>query len=151
LIFYHKTTVTASICANFQKEDYPIVIDFSAFNPKEPPVLVLRNMSGKAMCMLANAVDVGIDIKYNEVSTLTFTIAAFVNGEPTECYDKIIGYRLVDLRGIGLFVLMNPETTGDGILEKKKCTCYSLEHEFVSKQIFMENGTFNFWNRATCC
>jgi len=91
-------------------------------------------------------VDVAIDIKYNEVSTLTFTIASHVDGEPTEGYDKIIGLREVELRGIGLFVLMNPETSNDGVVEKKKCTCYSLEHEFVYKQIFMENGTFNFWN-----
>jgi len=109
-------------------------------------VLILRNKSGKALCLLSNAVDVGIDIKYNEVSTLTFTIASHVNGQPTECYDKIIGLRVVELRGVGLFVLMNPETSSDGIVEKKKCTCYSLEHEFVNKQIFMENGTFNFWN-----
>ena len=96
--------------------------------------------------MLANAVDVAIDLKYNEVSTLTFIIASHVNGQPTEGYSKIIGLRTVELRGVGLFVLMNPETSNDGIVEKKKCTCYSLEHEFVNKQIFMENGTFNFWN-----
>jgi hypothetical protein len=45
-----------------------------------------------------------------------------------------------------MFVLMNPEMSSDGVVEKKKCTCYSLEHEFVNKQIFTENGTFNFWN-----
>jgi len=109
-------------------------------------VLILRNKSGKALCLLSNAVDVAIDLKYNEVSTLTFTIADHVDGQPTEGYAKIIGLRTVELRGIGLFVLMNPETSNDGIVEKKKCTCYSLEHEFVNKQIFMENGTFNFWN-----
>jgi len=109
-------------------------------------VLILRNKSGKALCLLSNAVDVAIDLKYNEVSTLTFTIASHVDGVPTEGYEKIIGLREVELRGIGLFVLMNPETSSDGIVEKKKCTCYSLEHEFVNKQIFMENGTFNFWN-----
>ena len=79
-----------------------IVIDFSAFNPKEPPVLILRNKSGKALCLLSNAVDVGIDCKYNEVSTLTFTIASHVNGQPTEGYDKIIGFRVVELRGVGI-------------------------------------------------
>ena len=109
-------------------------------------MLILRNKSGKALCLLSNAVDVAIDLKFNEVSTLTFTIASRVNGEPTEGYEKIIGLRVVELRGVGLFVLMNPEISSDGIVEKKKCTCYSLEHEFVNKQIFMENGTFNFWD-----
>ena len=73
-----------------------------------------------------------------------------MNEQPTEGYEKIIGLREIELRSggniIGLFVLMNPETSSDGIAEKKKCTCYSLEHEFVNKQIFMENGTFNFYN-----
>lgn len=123
-----------------------IVIDFSTLNPKEPPVLILRNKSGKAICLLSNAVEVSIDLKYNEVSTLTFSIASHVNEQPTECFDKIIGLRVVELRNVGLFVLMNPETSSDGIVEKKKCTCYSLEHEFVDKQIYMESGTFNFWN-----
>ena len=90
--------------------------------------------------------DVGIELKYNEVSTLTFTIASHVNGKPTEGYEKIIGLREVELHGVGMFILMNPDTSSDGVVEKKKCTCYSLEHEFVNKQIFMENGTHNFWN-----
>jgi hypothetical protein len=112
-------------------------------------VLILRNKAGTALCLLQNAVDIAIDLKYNEVSTLTFSIAARVNGQPTEGYEKLIGLRIVELRGIGLFILMNPETSGDGVVEKKKCTCYSLEHEFVNKQIFMESGTYNFWNPLT--
>jgi hypothetical protein len=109
-------------------------------------VLILRNQSGAALCLLSNAVDIAADLKYNEVSTLIFSIAAQVNGQPTEGYEKIIGLRVVELRGVGLFVLMNPETTSDGVVEKKKCTCYALEHEFVNKQIFMESGAYNFWD-----
>jgi hypothetical protein len=53
------------------------------------------------------------------VSTLTFSVASHISGQSTEGYEKIIGLCVVELRGVGLFMLMNPETSSDGLVEKK--------------------------------
>lgn len=49
----------------------------------------------------------------------------------------------------GIFLLMKPEISGDGIEEIKSVTGYSLEKKLENKQFFLEEGTFNFWNPAT--
>jgi hypothetical protein len=69
-----------------------------------------------------------------------------VDGNKTPHYDDVIGTRIVDLLGVGQFILTNPKTQNDGIKEIKTCTAYSLEYEFTSKKLSLEEATYNFWN-----
>lgn len=124
-----------------------MVIDFANIGiVKEPPVLVLKNADGTPKQTLGYAFNLSAEIHYNEMSTVLFDLPAFVDGKKTPHYDDVIGMRIVDMRGWGQFILMNPETENDGIKAIKHCKAYSLEYELTYKQVFFPEGTYNLWN-----
>lgn len=123
-----------------------MVIDFSALDYSEEPVLLLKNLDGTILCPLTHALDVTAKLMYNEVSELEFQIPAQVNGVATSHYDDIVGMRVVDWMGLGQFILVDPSAETDGVTEYKKCKAYSLEYELNHKQIYVEEGTYDFWN-----
>lgn len=124
-----------------------MVIDFSQIGVvKEQPVLVLCNSDGTAIQTLGYAYELEADICYNEMSTITFEIPAYVDGVKTPHYDDITGMRIIDMIGWGRFVLMNPSIKNDGAKEIKSCKAYSLEYELTYKQTYFEESTYNFWN-----
>lgn len=123
-----------------------MVVDFSALDYQEGPLLILRNLDGTPIQPLGYAYNVTAKLMYNEVSELSFEIPAYVNGQQVPYYDAVTGMRIVDLVGVGQFILSNPKTEADGIKEYKQCTAYSLEYELTYKKIFLEEGTYNFWN-----
>jgi hypothetical protein len=123
-----------------------LVIDFSKVDLKEYPVLVLRNADGTAIQTLGYAFNTQLSIYYNEASTISFDIPAYVDGVKTPQYDSIVGMRIVDLAGWGQFVLSNPSIEMDGVKEIKKCKAYSLEYELTYKKISLNEDVYNFWN-----
>jgi len=123
-----------------------LVIDLSQFDFKKKPTLILRNPDGTAVGVLGTAYNVKLDPHYNEVSALEFDLSAYDAVMRTPHYDQVIGLRIVDLKGIGQFVLNNPKTINAGAWESKHCTAYSLEREFVRKDVYLEKNVYNFWN-----
>ncbi len=124
-----------------------MVIDLSQFDFKKKPTLVLRNPDGTAIGVLGTAYNIQLNpLAYNEVSVLEFDLSAYDAVMRTPHYDQVIGLRIVDLKGIGQFVLNNPKTTNAGAWETKHCTAYSLEREFVRKNVYLEKNVYNFWN-----
>lgn len=114
-----------------------MVVDFSKINLKERPMLVLKTQSDEVIQTLGYAFNVEADLLYNEVSTLTFDLPAYVNGVKTPNYDEVKGTRIVDFVGVGLFILVDPTTENDGVSEIKHCKAYSLEYEFTKKQFYI--------------
>ena len=96
--------------------------------------------------VLGYAFNISVEICYNEVSTLTFSLPGYVDNKKTPHYDDVVGMRIIDLKGVGQFIVTNPKITNDGIKEIKECSCFSLEYELTYKKIFFENATYNFWN-----
>lgn len=125
-----------------------MVVDFSKLDLREQPVLVLKNAAGDIICALGYALNVHADIMYNETSTLEFDLPAEVDGIPTPYYDSVIGLRIIELQDVGQFVLVNPGETNEGVRKMKSCKAYSLEYEFTFKNISLEKGTYNFWDKA---
>lgn len=123
-----------------------MVIDFSAIDFREKPVLVLRNLDGTPLQTLGYAYNLNAEICYNEVSTITFDLPEMVDGEKTPHYDDVIGTRIVDVVGWGQFVLADPSEEKDGVKTIKSCKAYSLEYELTYKQMSLEENTYNFWN-----
>lgn len=126
-----------------------MVIDFSKIDFKEKPVLVLRNADGKAIQTLGYAYNLNAEIHYNETSTITFDLPAYVNEQKTPHYDDVAGMRIIDMLDWGQFILMNPSTSNDGIKEIKSCKAYSLEYELTYKKMSLAEGTYNFYNPVT--
>lgn len=124
-----------------------MVIDFSTIGVvKEQPTLVLCNADGKAIQTLGYTKELKANICYNEMSTITFDIPAYVDGIKTPHYDEIIGMRIIDMIGWGRFILINPSLKNDGVKEIKSCKAYSLEYELTYKKFFLEESTYSLWN-----
>lgn len=123
-----------------------MVIDFSKLDCGQRPTLVLRSMDGRAIQTLGYAFGVSLNAQYNETSELSFAYPAHLDGQRVPGYGKIKGMQIVDMVGIGQFVI-----TGNGIEESaskelKTIKAYSLEYEFTFKKLTLANSTYNFWN-----
>lgn len=126
-----------------------MIVDFQMIDIYDrQPTLVLKAPSGKVIQTLGYAHNIECSFNYSETSKLTFDLPAYVNGEPTPNYDKVVGEMIIDLVGWGLFILQNPSTTNTGIQETKSCTAYSLEYELTHRQMSLEEGTYNFWDQG---
>ena len=123
-----------------------MVVDFAKINVKEQPVLILQNLDDTPIGVLKYAFNVEADLCYNEISTLTFDLPAYVDHKLTENYSRVAGMRIVDLRNYGRFLLVDPKVEDDGIKALKSCTAYSLEYEFSFKKLSLTEGTYNLWN-----
>ena len=125
-----------------------MLIDFSKLDMREAPVLLLSQADGTPIQPLGYAMNIQTEFHCNEVSVITFDLPKQTQDGPTPGYDQVVGMQYVQWPGIGLFVLMEPKTTNEGIVEMKSCTLYSSEYEFTYKTITLENSAYNFWNPA---
>lgn len=121
-------------------------VSFVNYDPFEQPVLILKTAHGDTIGVIGSAENVGIDINYNEVSTIEFDITDRINGEVMPYYDQAVGMRIVELVDIGQFILMNPDEVDTGELRRKKCKCNSLEYEFTYKKITLPENTYRLWD-----
>ena len=126
-----------------------MVVNFSNLDLKEKPTLVLKNLDGTAIQTLGYAFNVEVELCYNEVSTLSFDLPAQANGSPTPHYSDVIGMRIIDLVGVGQFILIDPSEIDEGVNKIKSCKAYSLEYSLSKKNMFLEAGTFNFYSGRT--
>ena len=124
-------------------------IAFDKFGRPEPPTLLLQTADERTIGTLPNVANLKITVNFSETSEISFDIPAYSDGVPTPLYDKVVGYKVIRTEHYGIFLLMKPEISGDGIEEIKSVTGYSLEKKLENKQFFLEEGTFNFWNPAT--
>lgn len=123
-----------------------MVIDLSTVDPRERPVLVLETIGGKIIAPLMTAVDIKLELNYNEASKLSFKISQSVDGIATPGYDQIAGMNVIDVQGYGRFILVKPSVAADGATEIKSCSAYSLEYEMSYKNITVANGTYRLWD-----
>lgn len=123
-------------------------IAFDKFGRPEPPTLLLQTADERTIGTLPNVANLKITVNFSETSEISFDLPAYSDGVPTPLYDKVVGYKVIRTEHYGIFLLMKPEISGDGIEEIKSVTGYSLEKKLENKQFFLEEGTFNFWNPA---
>lgn len=126
-----------------------MVIDIASLDLNDRPVLSLENLDETSIGILGYAFNIEAHIAYNDMSSITFDLPAYVNGVRTPNYDDVIGTRLVRVEGWGVFILVNPEVSGDGISEIKSCKAYSREYEMTYKKMTLEENTYNLWNPVT--
>lgn len=124
-------------------------IAFDKFGRPEPPTLLLQTADERTIGTLSNVANLKITVNFSETSEISFDLPAYSDGVPTPLYDRVVGYKVIRTEHYGIFLLMKPEISGDGIEEIKSVTGYSLEKKLENKQFFLEDGTFNFWNPAT--
>lgn len=121
-------------------------IAFDTFGRPEVPELVLQTLDERTLGVLPNARSLKINVKFSELSEISFQIAAQDNGVPNTLFDEVTGYKLIYTKCYGVYVLMKPVETGDGVKRIKEVKGYSIEKELEFKKFFLEDGTFNFWS-----
>lgn len=115
---------------------------------KKQPMLRLRTLAGKELGTIPFVHDLAFEINYSDISTIQFTTPYKVNGMLNPLYAALTSFKVVYTEELGIYVLASPQKTGDGVVEKKTVTGYSLEQMFKKKNLFLEEGTYNFWNPA---
>ena len=63
-----------------------MVVDFAKVNVKEQPLLILQNMDDTPIGVLKYAFNVEADLCYNEVSTLSFELPGYVDGNDSHSH-----------------------------------------------------------------
>jgi uncharacterized protein YlxW (UPF0749 family) len=106
-------------------------IKLDAYGVPEYPSFMLTTLADSPICPL-NFYGLNAVFRYNDVSEFTFTVPATleIDGQIVDnpCYEEVRGQRLIDAGDYGIFVLVNPKVTDDGIQKVKECTAYSLEY-----------------------
>lgn len=116
---------------------------------RKQPMLRLRNLSGMELGPVPYVYDLKFEINYADLSKITFTIPYQVNGKLNPLYAAVSSFKTIYTEEFGIYVLTAPDTDGNGISETKTVMGYSLEYQFQKKNLFLEEGTYNFWNPGT--
>ena len=110
------------------------------------PILRLRTLAGKELGAIPYVHNLNFEINYSDVSTIQFDVPLQSNGLLNPLYAQLGSYKVVYTDNYGIYVLVSPEKKGDGVKEIKTVYGYSLEKLFERKKLYLEGGTFNFWN-----
>lgn len=118
----------------------------------ETPTLVLKTMHEETIGVIPGVYNLKLSIKFAEPSEMTFDVPAILDGERNWIYDELVGYKVIYTEHYGIYVVMNPTTSADGISDVKHVQCYSLEKVLDTKKFFLEDGddgiTFKFFNQT---
>ena len=112
----------------------------------ERPLPILKTLAEDLIGVLGYAYNLKLNLKFNEVSELSFDLPRQVDGVETPYYRRVTAHKLIQLDPYGKFILAEPTVQGDGVREVKSCTARSLEQELENSNLFLEEGTYNFWN-----
>lgn len=113
---------------------------------KKQPMLRLRTLAGKELGVVPFVYDLEFEINYSDISTIQFTTPYKVNGMLNPLYAALTSFKVIYTDELGIYVLASPKKSGDGVEESKTVMGYSLEQMFKKKNLFLEEGTYNFWN-----
>ena len=118
----------------------------------ETPTLVLKTMHEETIGVIPGVYNLKLSVKFAEPSEMTFDVPAILDGEKNWIYDELVGYKVIYTEHYGIYVVMNPTTSADGISDVKHVQCYSLEKVLDTKKFFLEDGddgsTFKFFNQT---
>lgn len=124
-------------------------LEFDSNGQPEVPQLVLKTLGDKMVGIIPGVFNLKFNIKFSEPSEISFDIPAIIDGAPNPFYDEVTGYKQIYTKCYGVYETLNPTTGSDGIMEIKHVKGYSYEKTLESKKLFLEEGTFNFWNPAS--
>lgn len=124
-------------------------LEFDRDGLPETPELVLKTLGDKTVGVIPGVYNLKLNIKFSEPSEISFDIPSVIDGRPNPLYEDVTGYKQIYTKCYGVYETMNPTTKADGIQEIKHVKGFSYEKTLESKKLFLEEGTFNFWNPAS--
>lgn len=123
-------------------------LEFDGNGLPETPQLVLKTLGNKTIGIVPGIYNLKFNIKFSEPSEISFDIPSVIDGEPNPFYDSVTGYKQIYTDCYGIYETMNPSIEADGTREIKHVKGYSYEKVLEKKKLFLEEGTYNFWNPA---
>lgn len=118
--------------------------ELSLADAKRP--LRLRTLDGRELGPIPFAYDVKFSVNYTDLSEIEFTVARMSDGLINPLYSAVTGHKMVYTDTMGIYILQSPKRDGDGFSETKTVKGYSREYLFSEKTLFLEEGTYNFWD-----
>lgn len=113
------------------------------------PELRLQTLAGKELGIIPWVNGLNFELNYATVSRVEFDVPRHSDGKINPLYQKLTSYKMLFTKELGIYILQRPTTSGDGVSEVKHITGYSIEQIFEKKMLFLEEGTYNFWNPVT--
>jgi len=120
------------------------ITSFDVYDQVEIPVFTLCNPDETVLYNLGTIFDRNLELRYNTLSTLTFTAPSQVDGVATDYYDSLEYRRLVFVEGVANFMITDVKIDNNGGVEQKKITCQSLEVILSYKKLSLFSGTYTF-------
>jgi len=108
------------------------MFSYDSYNRLERPYVYLAK-ANKDYIGTIQAKDLPSDLCFNNISTISFTVNKYEDGEPTLHYDEIEALQLIELSYIGWFQITHTKKDGDGNNEYISVDCSSLENEACTK------------------
>lgn len=105
--------------------------------------MILQTLHGEIIGVVGSYFNLDMQIKFADVSEISFSVPAYDNGVPTPFYDDIQSYRMVQIDPYGIYVLQEPNVSGDGVQEVKEVSASSIEILLSNKRITLEEGTYS--------
>lgn len=121
-------------------------IRFNSLGSPETPVLRLETLAGEVIGTIPHVFNLSFEINYSSLSQIQFDVARWTDGKENSIYDRLTGHKIIFTEALGIYVLLRPEISGDGLSEIKHITGYSIEQLRENKKLFLEEGTYNFWD-----
>lgn len=123
-------------------------LDYSKLKTSQmkQPMLRLQTLAGKELGVIPWVYNLSFELNYAAVSSIEFDVPRHSDGKINPIYHLLTSYKMLFTEQFGIYILQRPTTSGDGVSEVKHITGYSIEQLFEKKILFLEEGTYNFWN-----
>ena len=123
-------------------------LDYSKLEASQikQPALRLQTLAGKELGVIPWVSNLNFELNYADVSRVEFDVPRHSDGKINPVYRLLTSYKMLFTEQLGIYILQRPATSGDGVSEVKHITGYSIEQLFEKKKLYLEEGTYNFWN-----
>lgn len=123
-----------------------MLAQFDSFGNLEIPQITLCNPDGRALGILSNLSDRKMNIRFNDLSDLSFTIQRGAKACRCPVYEQVEPFRYLLVEGIGYFVITDVSVSEEGNDAFKTVEASSCEYELNNIQLGYYEGTYRFYS-----
>lgn len=123
-----------------------MLAQFDSFGNFEIPQITLCNPDGRALGILSNLSDRQMNIRFNDLSDLSFTIQRGAKECRCPVYEQVEPFRYLLVDGIGYFVITDVSVSEEGNDAFKTVEASSCEYELNNIQLGYYEGTYRFYS-----
>lgn len=123
-----------------------MLAQFDSFGNFEIPQITLCNPDGRALGILSNLTDRKMNIRFNDLSDLSFTIRRGTEDCRCPVYEQVEPFRYLLVEGIGYFVITDVSESEEENDAFKTVEASSCEYELNNIQLGYYEGTYKFYS-----